>query len=61
MRRTTPTETVILVVVCMAGVSATTIIALYYPDSNGDTYVGLLTVALLIVTGVFMMVRKKAA
>ena len=60
MRKTTPSETLVLFIVCMAGISASTLLAMYYPDSLGYIYATGFTVALLVVVG-FFMVRKKNA
>lgn len=60
MRRATTTETFVAFAVCMAGTSAATLLAFYYPDSNSYIYASVFTIVLLIVAG-FSMARKKAA
>jgi hypothetical protein len=58
MRKVTRTEILVPFAVCMAGGVAMTLVASYYPDSNGYTYVFALTIALLLITA-FFMARKK--
>lgn len=60
-RKITPTaEVLILFAVFMVGTSTSTLLALYYPDSPSYGYVGVLTVALLLVATFFLARRKKA-
>ena len=61
MRKALPSEILVPFVVCMAGCSAMTLIASYYPDSDGYIYVCVLTVALQIVAAFFIDRAKKKA
>jgi hypothetical protein len=60
VRKTTPSEALVLFIVFMAGTSTSTLLAWYYPDSPAYNYAGAFTVALILVLG-FFMARKKNA
>ena len=59
MPKATPTQLLILLAIFVVGTTTSTLLAWHSPDSNSQAYVGIVTVAALLVA-TFLLNRKKA-